>query len=115
MSVTLAAADGGARLVVEDDGCGFDPAVARRSAHGLVGMRYRVLADGGRFGLSSAPGNGTRLVGTLPGNLAEKAAESEEILIKGKGWKAAFDLSGAADAFAAMKRCNAGGAPKPRS
>jgi hypothetical protein len=64
---------------------------------------------------STWTGNGTRLVGTLPGNLADKAAESEEILIKGKGWKAGFDLSGAADAFAAMKRCNAGGAPKPRS
>lgn len=69
VSVTLAEADGGARLVVEDDGCGFDPAVARRSAHGLVGMRYRVLADGGRFGLSSTPGRGTRLEAWLPAPL----------------------------------------------
>ncbi|KQP40611.1 hypothetical protein ASF49_20585 [Methylobacterium sp. Leaf104] len=60
-------------------------------------------------------GNGTRLVGTLPANLVEKAAESEEILLKGKGWKAGFDLSGASEAFAAMKRCNAGEAPKPRA
>jgi hypothetical protein len=64
---------------------------------------------------STWTGNGTQLVGTLPATLAEKAAESEEILIKGKGWKAGFDLTGAADAFAAMKRCNAGGAPKPRT
>ena len=60
-------------------------------------------------------GNGTRLVGTLPANLVEKAAESEELLLKGKGWKAGFDLTGASEAFASMKRCNAGERPKPRS
>lgn len=65
--VRLAAAEGGAQLVVEDDGRGFDPAQARRSAHGLVGMRHRVTADGGRLQLSSEPGRGTRIEAWLPG------------------------------------------------
>jgi hypothetical protein len=64
---------------------------------------------------STWTGNGTQIVGSLPAGLAEKAADSEEIAIKGKGWKASFDLSGASEAFAAMKRCNAGEKPKPRT
>jgi signal transduction histidine kinase len=67
--VTLTTADGGARLVVEDDGQGFDTALARRSAHGLVGMRYRVVADGGRLSVHSSPGSGTRIVAWLPGTV----------------------------------------------
>ena len=66
LSVTLQAADGGARLVVEDDGRGFDAATAPRSAHGLVGMRYRVMSDGGRLAVESAPGRGTRIEAWLP-------------------------------------------------
>jgi signal transduction histidine kinase len=67
VQVRLAAAEGGALLVVEDDGRGFDPAQARRSAPGLVGMRHRVTADGGRLQLASAPGRGTRIEAWLPG------------------------------------------------
>jgi glucose-6-phosphate-specific signal transduction histidine kinase len=49
-----------------DDGVGFDPTARRPSAHGLLGMRYRVEAEGGRFALESAPGSGTRIQATLP-------------------------------------------------
>ena len=66
MSVTLQEADGGARLVVHDNGRGFDPATAPRSAHGLVGMRYRVLSDGGRLTVESVAGGGTRIEAWLP-------------------------------------------------
>ena len=66
LSLTLSAAEGGARLVVQDDGRGFEPATAPRSAHGLVGMRYRVVSDGGRLQLQSAPGQGTRIEAWLP-------------------------------------------------
>lgn len=67
VTVSLVEVDGGARLVVQDDGRGFDPAAARRSAHGLVGMRYRVVADGGRLTVTAAPGRGTRIEAWLPG------------------------------------------------
>jgi signal transduction histidine kinase len=64
--VTLAESDGCACLVVTDDGRGFDTTSAPRSAHGLVGMRYRVVSDGGRLGVVSTPGQGTRIEAWLP-------------------------------------------------
>ena len=66
LSVTLQEADGGARLVVQDNGRGFDPATAPRSAHGLMGMRYRVLSDGGRLTVESVARGGTRIEAWLP-------------------------------------------------
>ena len=54
------------RLVVRDDGVGFDADVQPRSAHGLLGMRYRVLAEGGTLQLATAPGLGTRIEVMLP-------------------------------------------------
>jgi len=55
-------------VVVEitDNGKGFDPQHMRPSTHGLAGMRHRVEASGGKLGLSSAPGQGTRLHAMLP-------------------------------------------------
>ena len=37
---------GGARVSVKDDGIGFDTSVPRMARHGLIGMRYRVEAEG---------------------------------------------------------------------
>ncbi len=54
------------RLVVRDDGIGFDAEVQPRSAHGLLGMRYRVLAERGTLQLATAPGQGTRIEVMLP-------------------------------------------------
>ena len=60
-------AEGQAVVVeVHDDGAGFDLAVAGRSRHGLVGMRHRIEALGGRLQIESAPGQGTRLRACLP-------------------------------------------------
>jgi signal transduction histidine kinase len=56
----------GALISVQDNGRGFDPAVRRGSAHGLMGMRYRVEAEAGRLRLESAPGKGTRIEAWLP-------------------------------------------------
>jgi signal transduction histidine kinase len=53
-------------LSVRDNGNGFVPALVRRGAHGLLGMRYRVEAEGGVMLLASAPGLGTRIEGRLP-------------------------------------------------
>jgi len=44
---------------VRDDGAGFDPLAARRSAFGLLGMRFRVEAAGGGLRIRSRPGQGT--------------------------------------------------------
>jgi len=54
------------RLVIEDDGKGFDPEKVREGALGLVGIRERVVILGGRFELESAPGDGTTIVVELP-------------------------------------------------
>ncbi len=56
--VTLAVDSRHLRLVVRDDGCGFDLA-APSDALGLVSMRERALALGGRFEVASTPGEGT--------------------------------------------------------
>ncbi len=51
---------------IEDDGIGFDPETSRLGRHGLRGMRFRVEASGGELSLTSAPGQGTRIVAQLP-------------------------------------------------
>lgn len=51
------------RLVVEDDGRGFDPAEARdRTSFGLRGLRGLVEEAGGVLEVTAAPGRGTRVV-----------------------------------------------------
>jgi signal transduction histidine kinase len=50
----------GRRLVVEDDGKGFDPAdVVRGTGYGLTSMRERAVALPGAFEITSQPGEGT--------------------------------------------------------
>ncbi|MGH3132680.1 MAG: sensor histidine kinase [Gaiellaceae bacterium] len=54
----------GVRLRVTDDGKGFDHDALSEQPHrgfGLVSMRERALALGGRFRVSSAPGQGTEV------------------------------------------------------
>jgi signal transduction histidine kinase len=58
--------DDGVRVVVEDDGCGFDPEVGARSGFGLVSMRERADAIGAGFMVASAPTLGTRIELALP-------------------------------------------------
>jgi signal transduction histidine kinase len=54
----------GLKLRLSDDGKGFDPA-ARQDGHGLVNMRRRAAAMGGKVDLESAPGRGTSLTVTV--------------------------------------------------
>jgi PAS domain S-box-containing protein len=60
----------GVTLRVSDDGCGFDPdhvQVLADIAHfGLIAMRERVEALGGRFLVITAPGDGTVVEAKLP-------------------------------------------------
>jgi signal transduction histidine kinase len=53
------------RVVVEDDGRGFDPA-ATGYGTGVQGMVDRLAALGGELNVRSAPGAGTTIEGTLP-------------------------------------------------
>jgi signal transduction histidine kinase len=54
------------QVSVRDNGVGFDHRGQMHTAHGLVGMRFRVEAEQGRLRLVSAPGQGTRVEVTLP-------------------------------------------------
>jgi signal transduction histidine kinase len=51
---------------VRDDGVGFDAAAQRRSTYGLMGMRFRVEANGGTLVLESTVGQGTLIQVRLP-------------------------------------------------
>ena len=51
---------------VKDDGRGFDTATASPSSYGLLGMRHRVGACGGRLTVTSSPGNGTLIAAVIP-------------------------------------------------
>ena len=53
-------------VAVSDNGGGFDPAAVPQASHGLVGMRHRIEACGGRLDVTSAPGRGTRITATIP-------------------------------------------------
>jgi signal transduction histidine kinase len=54
------------RLVIQDDGRGFDPALVhpptRESGWGLMIMKERAAAAGADLSIDSAPGRGTRIV-----------------------------------------------------
>jgi signal transduction histidine kinase len=54
--LNLAGQNGEVEVSVRDDGVGFDPAAKPSSAYGLLGMRFRVEAEGGTLTLVSAPG-----------------------------------------------------------
>lgn len=60
--------DGGVEVSVRDDGVGFDTGALPITSHGLLGMRFRVEAEGGTLALASSPGTGTRVTAWLPGS-----------------------------------------------
>lgn len=55
------------KLVIADDGVGFDPMAVPPDRFGLIGMNERVRLLNGRFHLQSAPGQGTQIEVVLPG------------------------------------------------
>ena len=66
VQVTLAEAGGRVRVAVRDNGVGFDVNESRASAHGLLGMRYRLETEGGSLLLTSSAGAGTLIEADLP-------------------------------------------------
>ncbi len=64
--LTLRAGDGNMEISVRDDGVGFDTDGRVAARYGLLGMRYRVQAEGGRLEVTSSPGQGTQVLGRLP-------------------------------------------------
>jgi two-component system NarL family sensor kinase len=65
-SVRLAAARGRLRLVVGDNGGGFNLRRARAAGFGLSGIEDRARAIGGRAAIRSTPGRGTTITVTVP-------------------------------------------------
>ena len=65
--ITLSLHDGEMRLLVEDDGKGFDSTGVDHATHfGLLGISERATALGGALEIDSSPGAGTRISVTLP-------------------------------------------------
>jgi signal transduction histidine kinase len=63
--LSIAEQDHTLRFAIADDGRGFDPAIARGSA-GLQNMADRLGALGGELTISSGPGEGTTVAGSVP-------------------------------------------------
>jgi PAS domain S-box-containing protein len=71
VTLELRSVDGLARLLIADNGRGFDPG-ADTSANGdrgwgLTIMRERAIAIGGSFRLDAEPGKGTKIIIEIPG------------------------------------------------
>ncbi len=64
-TVELNLSHGALEFCVRDDGVGFDTRT-RPEGRGLVNLRDRVAALGGRLAVVSAPGAGTRVAGEIP-------------------------------------------------
>ncbi len=75
LALSLTVSEEQLRLVVQDDGCGFDVQGAPQT-RGLGGMRERAELLGGVLQVTSAPGEGTRVGLTLPigGEIGAKSA-----------------------------------------
>jgi signal transduction histidine kinase len=65
VTILLDGAEGRVRFEVRDDGAGFT-LNGDGPGRGIVNMRDRVGALGGELAILSAPGQGTRVVGTVP-------------------------------------------------
>lgn len=63
--LALGSRDGLVEASVRDDGIGFDTRTSSSSAHGLLGMRFRVEAEGGSMRIVTAPGLGTLITAKL--------------------------------------------------
>jgi signal transduction histidine kinase len=75
--VQLKAETTGLVLTIVDDGVGFDVPAKWGKGLGLISMRERVEATGGRLNVRATPGSGTHLEVTVPMDLAHGASVVE--------------------------------------
>lgn len=76
ITVSLTSQDGGVRVVVSDDGKGFDTAVLNAPEPGHIGlptMVERAELAGGRCAIESGPGHGTTIDAWVPFGMAVSA------------------------------------------
>lgn len=66
VTVQLMQVDENIHLKITDNGTGFTASAREAGKHGLTGMRFRLESHSGTFLIGSAPGQGTRIVATLP-------------------------------------------------
>ncbi len=80
VSILLEQSPGSVRVIVEDNGCGFDPqAVQSETSHlGLYGMQERAGLLGGTLTIESTPGLGSSIFVEVPLALFEKAGSDGE-------------------------------------
>jgi len=71
VGLVLSDAAGALQIEVQDDGEGFDPALASEGI-GIIGMRERVFALGGSIQVRSTPGAGTLVAIQLPLQLPDQ-------------------------------------------
>lgn len=64
--VAIGRTDGHVRLVIADDGVGFDPAATDQGGLGLRGMQERAAGIGATLSVQSHPGSGTRISVEVP-------------------------------------------------
>jgi PAS domain S-box-containing protein len=80
VTVTVDAMPGITRLIVADDGSGFDtlahPEPAKDHGWGLMIMRERAAAVGAELSVESAPGKGTQVIVTLRNHAREPGVKS---------------------------------------
>ena len=65
-ALSLQLHEGWVRLIVEDDGVGFDAATLQRHGHGLKNLETRLKKLGGHLEVVSGVGQGTRIVCDFP-------------------------------------------------
>lgn len=66
ITIRLHQGDGAVGLLIQDNGAGFDPGRRRDGGHGLANMHARAARLGATLQVTSQPGQGTRVVATLP-------------------------------------------------
>jgi signal transduction histidine kinase len=65
------------KLTISDNGAGFDSKTEKDEGIGLIGMRERVQALGGRFSLTAAPGKGCSIEAVIPIEKAPLGSDEE--------------------------------------
>jgi two-component system nitrate/nitrite sensor histidine kinase NarX len=78
VQIRVSRADGEARFMVADDGCGFDLDSVEGDDHlGLAIMQTRAQRSGGYLTIDSTPGAGTKVVGCFPVKMSDSNSQGE--------------------------------------